>query len=909
MTLNLKSLKLASLLAALGLALAPTAIAQEYEWEPDEGLHEEEWYDPSDWFNDDNQVSYEEWDDAYEDDWDTTYYDNGYGAYDGDYWDYDYEPYYTDDALDYDYGTYNRYGDPGGYTSDWDTYDWDTNGQTNGAQANVPDYQFGKNLRGRVVGLESVRSRQGRPQSVRLKIRTDDGQTRTIHLGDVAFVRENLQRLRQGETVEIRGDNVRVNGRQLFQAKQIASRGGQFDMPRYEFNRTIQGELIGIRRVATRNGDVESVVARVRTNDGRTMDVLLGSPQQLRRQGTVIRRGSRVDVDGYVRESDGRRTFFVQSAQVSQPSRRDRQLQYRDDQYQGRQDRQFQDRRDRQLQYRDDQYQGRQDRQSQDRRDRQLQYRDDQYQGRQDRQSQDRRDRQLQYRDDRQVDQRDWRSWQDNQGWRDWQSESRNWRNWNRENQDQRSSRQQRPLQYRDDRSRSMQDRDSDRQQTMRQDSRRQPSAQAIRLKKANAVLGQKVLNHQGKTLGTIENLIVDVDDSTVRYAVLSVQPQGRQDGQGNLTPIPFQLLHTRTNSSQLLLDIPQDKLSQAPRFTRNSWPDVSSSQWNTRVLEFHLRDQLSRQMGRDADQWDSQRFRDSVEASQFRNQQRLTQIIGTRVQNDQGSQLGEIEDLAIRMSNGDIAFAVLSYSSNNQQKVAAVPFGSLDIDLDADTASLSADKSKLDQVAVSQQRSLQLSSRDFQRRVYNRFDKQAPWQVYSLDQRQPLSDEATIRFKGTVQSTGSFRTQSGQTDGLRLRVQDENGQSHTVYAGPKRLAQQEGFQVKQGSEVTIRGIEASVNGRDVILATEISSGGKTLSPQPRSSRRDSDAARTNRDDPTYYYLYVEDAGSEWTTDADTGFYSDEDYEYEPGEGLHEEEWYDPSDWFNEDNRVDFEED
>ena len=35
----------------------------------------------------------------------------------------------------------------------------------------------------------------------------------------------------------------------------------------------------------------------------------------------------------------------------------------------------------------------------------------------------------------------------------------------------------------------------------------------------------------------------------------------------------------------------------------------------------------------------------------------------------------------------------------------------------------------------------------------------------------------------------------------------------------------------------------------------------------------------------------------------------DEEYEYEPGEGIHEEEWYDPSDWFNDDGRIDYEND
>src|SRR5690606_5205817 len=33
----------------------------------------------------------------------------------------------------------------------------------------------------------------------------------------------------------------------------------------------------------------------------------------------------------------------------------------------------------------------------------------------------------------------------------------------------------------------------------------------------------------------------------------------------------------------------------------------------------------------------------------------------------------------------------------------------------------------------------------------------------------------------------------------------------------------------------------------------------------------------------------------------------EEAYEWEAGEGYHEEEWYDPSDWFDDDSTVDYE--
>jgi hypothetical protein len=65
--------------------------AEQYEYEPGEGYHEQEWYDPSDWFSIGRDFDYET--DSYE----GGYYDDGY--YDDD-WFYDYyddneySPYY-----------------------------------------------------------------------------------------------------------------------------------------------------------------------------------------------------------------------------------------------------------------------------------------------------------------------------------------------------------------------------------------------------------------------------------------------------------------------------------------------------------------------------------------------------------------------------------------------------------------------------------------------------------------------------------------------------------------------------------------------------------------------------------------------------------------------------------------------
>lgn len=73
----------------------------EYEYEYYEGLHEEEWYDPSDWFDDPGEgISYE-----------TDWYDNtyGYGDYYDSGYDFDYGGMYGGDYGGHDYNYYTDY--------------------------------------------------------------------------------------------------------------------------------------------------------------------------------------------------------------------------------------------------------------------------------------------------------------------------------------------------------------------------------------------------------------------------------------------------------------------------------------------------------------------------------------------------------------------------------------------------------------------------------------------------------------------------------------------------------------------------------------------------------------------------------------------------------------------------------
>jgi len=256
--------------------------SEAYEWESDQGYHEEEWYDPSDWFDADYGVDYET--------------DYGYG--------YDYDAY---DTYDYDSGYNYGYDDAYDYAYDYG-YDYD---YPDYEYADV-DYTFDREVKGEVVSLRRLRGEDGAPQSVRLELRTEGGQTRTLHLGDLAWVDRYLPRIEKGERVIVGGRHVNINGRRMFKAEELRSPSGSYLIPDYEYQKRIEGELVGLRRVELRDGEVQALVARVEPYEGKTMDILLGSRDALGGEGQQIGSGSRVRVKGYAREVGGDSTFVVQ---------------------------------------------------------------------------------------------------------------------------------------------------------------------------------------------------------------------------------------------------------------------------------------------------------------------------------------------------------------------------------------------------------------------------------------------------------------------------------------------------------------------------------------------------------------------------------------------------------------------
>jgi sporulation protein YlmC with PRC-barrel domain len=99
---------------------------------------------------------------------------------------------------------------------------------------------------------------------------------------------------------------------------------------------------------------------------------------------------------------------------------------------------------------------------------------------------------------------------------------------------------------------------------------------------------GLNVRNPQGEKIGTIEDLVISLQDGKVQYVALSV---GGVLGIGDkLFAVPFEEIRFNHGKDEMyfVLDISKEKLEAAPGFEKSNWPDFADPQWKSQVDTYY---------------------------------------------------------------------------------------------------------------------------------------------------------------------------------------------------------------------------------------------------------------------------------------------------------------------------------
>lgn len=210
-----------------------------------------------------------------------------------------------------------------------------------------------------------------------------------------------------------------------------------------------------------------------------------------------------------------------------------------------------------------------------------------------------------------------------------------------------------------------------------RADAYRNP-ADAYRGFRASQLLNKKVENPAGENLGEIEDLVVNLNNGEVRYAVLQF---GGIMGMGDrLFAIPTrELRFSPSDKDKLILDIDKSRLEKAKHIEtdRNRWP----KDWNAW-------DDIATVSGSAV----------TTPSKETARAYRGSELVGKKVESAAGKNIGEIKDLVIDMNSQKVHYTVLAFDPSfvSPDKMISFPVTAFKLDPANDKLVLDVDKEKL---------------------------------------------------------------------------------------------------------------------------------------------------------------------------------------------------------------------
>jgi len=102
----------------------------------------------------------------------------------------------------------------------------------------------------------------------------------------------------------------------------------------------------------------------------------------------------------------------------------------------------------------------------------------------------------------------------------------------------------------------------------------------------ADTLKNEKVINAAGENLGNIQDYMIDLETGRIAYCVLSF---GGFLGMGDkLFAVPWEAMTLDTDRHCFILDVPQERLKQAPGFDKDHWPGTSDREFQSSVYKFY---------------------------------------------------------------------------------------------------------------------------------------------------------------------------------------------------------------------------------------------------------------------------------------------------------------------------------
>lgn len=101
-------------------------------------------------------------------------------------------------------------------------------------------------------------------------------------------------------------------------------------------------------------------------------------------------------------------------------------------------------------------------------------------------------------------------------------------------------------------------------------------------------ITGDDVCNMQDEKLGKIQDIMLDMSEGKIRYAVLSA---GVFLGMGDrLFAVPWNALTPDTENKRFMLDVDAERIKSAPGFDKDKWPNMADASWNSSIESYYAK-------------------------------------------------------------------------------------------------------------------------------------------------------------------------------------------------------------------------------------------------------------------------------------------------------------------------------
>lgn len=102
----------------------------------------------------------------------------------------------------------------------------------------------------------------------------------------------------------------------------------------------------------------------------------------------------------------------------------------------------------------------------------------------------------------------------------------------------------------------------------------------------ATTLIGDEINNREGETVGSLKDIMIDLETGHVAYAVMSC---GGFLGMGDrLFAVPWNSLEVDADNHALVFDVDKERLEKAPGFDKDDWPDMGDRTWGEKVHQFY---------------------------------------------------------------------------------------------------------------------------------------------------------------------------------------------------------------------------------------------------------------------------------------------------------------------------------